>query len=262
MYTSKLGTVAAGLFLLGSTSAFSADLYGGPRGSMKDDAPAQSSCSGDRFAGFYAGANVGVAAHGTKWEETFADFPDYQDNPLSQTRTGFTGGGQIGYNRVRCNTLFGIEGDFNLADINSRTDHFHAPTGALTNDWLRLSDSMRSFATLRARMGFVADHTLFYATGGLAWANLKHHLDDINHINSGLVNPTFSEWKTGWTVGAGMEHALTERVSLKGEVLYMNFGNLKYSLNDAPAPDVYNFKNHSDAWTARVGVNFKLGEGR
>ena len=126
-----------------------------------------------------------------------------------------------------------------------------------------MSDQMRNFATLRARMGFVADRTLYYATGGLAWANLKHHMDDVAHINSGLDNPTISGWKTGWTVGLGMEHALTDRISLKGEALYMNFGNVKYSVSDnLTPPDVYEFKNRSEAYVARVGLNFKLGEGR
>jgi outer membrane immunogenic protein len=263
MLKSTLGLAALSLFLLGTTAASAADLYGGPRVSMKDDAPTERACSGDRFSGFYAGVNAGMASHDTKWEETFADFPDYQDNPLRKTNRSFTGGGQIGYNRVRCNALFGVEADFNLADISSRTDHYHAPTGANTNDWLRMSDQLRNFATLRARMGFVHDRTLFYATGGLAWANLKHHMDDVQHINSGLNNPTISGWKTGWTVGLGMEHAFTDRISLKGEALYMNFGSVKYTLqDDLNPPDIYNFKNRSDVYTARIGLNFKLGEGR
>ena len=262
MITLRAGLTAAGFLLAGTTSVLAADL-GGPRISMKDDAPshAEHACGGERFAGFYAGANAGLTGMSTKWQETFADFDDYQNTPLNKTRRGFSGGGQVGYNRARCNTVVGVEADFNFANLGGSTDHY-SPAGPAVG-YLNLNDRMRNFATLRGRMGFVADQTLFYATGGLAWANLKHQLNDINHIDAGLVNPVFDGWKAGWTVGAGLERALSEVVSIKAEALYMNFGKRSYDMFDsARPPDPYSFKNNTNAWNARIGVNFKLGEVR
>ena len=71
----------------------------------------------------------------------------------------------------------------------------------------------------------------------------------------------YSGWKQGWTLGAGFEHALTEVISLKGEALYMDFGKRSYSFNDsATPPDFYAFQTRTDVWSARVGLNFKLGD--
>ena len=264
-------TLAAScLIMLGAGAASAADLYNsGPRISMKDgeaQAPYRA-CSGDRFAGFYAGATAGGTQARYSWEETFADFsPDYQDSPLKVTKSGFTAGGTLGYNMVRCNTLLGLEGDFNLNNISSSTNHFpnqpqFAGAGSAT-----INDSMKNFATLRARMGFVADRTLFFATAGFAWADLKHEMLDNNHFDAGTDDQRFSGWKAGWTVGGGMEHALTQSISLKAEALYMDFGRQDYSRNDSAnvallVPDVYNFSHHTSAVTARVGINFKLGGG-
>ncbi len=256
--------LAAAILILAGTAAVSAADLNGPRISMKDNAPASDArgCGAERFAGFYAGINGGLTSLHTKWEETFADFDDYQTSPLSKVRRGFSGGGQVGYNRARCNTVLGVEADFNFANLGGSTDHYSPAYYASgpSIGYLNLSDRMRNFGTLRARMGFVADHTLFYATGGLAWANLKHQLNDINHIDGGLTNPSFDGWKAGWTVGAGFERALTEVVSLKAEALYMDFGKRNYDMADsAVPPDPYSFRNHANVWNARVGLNFKLG---
>ena len=264
MLKSTTTLVAAGITLLSAHVASAADLNGGPRISMKDDAPAAHAraCSGDRFAGFYAGVNGGLTALETKWQETFADFDDYQSKPLERRHAGFSGGGQIGYNRVRCNFLVGVEADYNFSNIGSGADHLPPQGPGL--GYARISDHIKDYATLRGRMGFVADRTLFYATGGLAWANLRHELQDVGHFD-GLTspNPILNGWKGGWALGAGFEHALTEMISLKGEGMYMDFGKREYAFQDSAVPaDPYAFRNHAGLWTARVGLNIKLGDFR
>ena len=267
--TKLRSTVAlSALLLLGAGAASAADLNnGGPRVSMKDEAPAPyRACSGDRFAGFYAGATAGMTAFNSKWEETSNDFGgSFLGAPQKNTDAGFTGGGTLGYNRVRCNTLFGIEADFNFADIGG--EKVYLGPGVNTGG-VGVINKLGDYATLRARLGFVADRTLFYATGGLAWADLRHALNDsypnsLGNVHYGISGPApdFNNWKLGWTVGGGFETAVTERISLKGEALYMDFGSRKYGFNDVGTPpDPYTFSNHTNAVTARVGINFKLGD--
>jgi outer membrane immunogenic protein len=261
----RTGLAAGGIMLLGAGSALAADL-GGPRISMKDSEPAEHArpCSGERFSGFYAGGTVGITNLNSKWEETFADFnPDYQDSPLKTTRSGASGGLTLGYNRVRCNFLIGVESDFNFTHISGSNDHYPRQPGFAGPGFGRITDSMGNYATLRARMGFVADRTLFYATGGLAWAKLSHSLLDFGHFGQ-QPNPfEVNGWKAGWAIGGGFEHALTQAVSLKGEALYMDFGRRDYGFIDdptLPVPDFYSFRTRQNAVTARIGINFKLGD--
>ncbi len=257
-------SLAAGSLLLLAAGAASAADLNGPRLSIKDSEPAAPyrACSGDRFAGAYLGGNIGLTNLNSNWEETFADFnPDYQDSPLKTTRSRGSAGLTAGYNFVRCNFLLGIEGDYNFAHISGSTNHFPSQASLAGPGYAHITDGMKDFATLRGRLGYVAHSTLFYATGGLAWANLNHQLQDINHFDGGNQNPTFSGWKQGWTVGGGFEHALTEMISLKGEALYMDFGKRSYSFTDsAPPPgDFYAFQTRTNVTTARLGINFKLG---
>ena len=258
-------SLAAGsLLLLAAGAAAAADLNG-PRLSIKDSEPGAPyrACSGDRFAGAYLGGNIGLTNLNSKWEETFADFdPDYQDSPLKTTRSRGSVGLTAGYNWVRCNFLIGIEGDYNFTGVGGSTNHFPNQASLAGPGSALITDSMRNFATLRGRLGFVAHSTLFYATGGLAWANLKHRLDDLGHFNGGspIPQPDFNGWKQGWAVGGGFEHALTEMISLKGEALYMGFGKRNYSFVDSAVPaDFYSFQTRSNVVTARLGINFKLG---
>jgi opacity protein-like surface antigen len=67
-----------------------------------------------------------------------------------------------------------------------------------------------------------------YVTGRLAWA--RHEFDYDQEFLPNLVT-NFNQSKThfGWTIGAGVEVLLTERVSAKIEYAYADFGDERYS---------------------------------
>src|SRR5262249_60816460 len=85
------------------------------------------------------------------------------------TDDSFTAGAQIGYNLQKGCTLFGIEADWNWADLNADTRILPilAPAG-LNNT---LGTRIENFGTIRTRTGVVVDQLLLYVTGGLAWAD-------------------------------------------------------------------------------------------
>ena len=78
---------------------------------------------------------------------------------------------------------------------------------------------MNYLATLRARAGWAADNTLLYVTGGFAAAEMEF---------GGLVGPwpyvndSDTQWTYGWTIGGGIEYAVTENFSVGLEYLYMH----------------------------------------
>jgi opacity protein-like surface antigen len=87
------------------------------------------------------------------------------------------------------------------------------------------------FGTLTGRVGTTfGDHgrTLVYAKGGLAW--IDDNVDIVtNNAESGNFGPpnatssaSFSQW--GWTVGAGVEYALTGNWSARIEYDFLGFG--------------------------------------
>ena len=73
----------------------------------------------------------------------------------------------------------------------------------------------------RGRLGIAVDRALFYATGGAAFAEFKDTY--IGAAGAGLATP--SHTRVGYTVGGGVEYAITTQWSLRAEYRYSDFGS-------------------------------------
>ncbi|MEZ0167545.1 outer membrane protein [Microvirga sp. TS319] len=62
--------------------------------------------------------------------------------------------------------------------------------------------------------------------------------------------------KTGFMIGAGTEHRLTQNVSLKTETLYYNLEDETLTLARSVSQATYRFKN--DGWISRIGLNVRF----
>lgn len=189
------------------------------------------------WTGFYVGLNGGGAFGG---DDKFGLHSG--DTFLGKfgkiEGSGFFGGGQIGYNyQVDPNWVIGLEADFQGANIHD----------TVTNDGAHGSSKINWFGTLRPRVGYAYDNTLFYGTGGLAYGHIdyKGSLDGVG---------SFSEDKTkaGWVLGAGVEHAFTDNVTAKLEYQYVDFGSF------TAGGDALSSKATADFHSIRVGVNYKF----
>lgn len=150
---------------------------------------------------------------------------------------GGFGGGQIGYNWQRDRIVFGIEGDFQGADISGSAFTFDGDTAHSDMNW---------FSTVRGRLGFASGPWLLYATGGLAIADVDNRVTFINA-------PSFhdSDTLTGYAVGGGLEWKFAQNWSAKAEYLYLGLGNSTLHNSDGDALTVNN-----DVQTVRVGLNY------
>jgi outer membrane immunogenic protein len=110
------------------------------------------------------------------------------------------------------------------------------------------------FATARGRLGFAADHVLFYGTGGWFGANF----DSSVHQNVGVViNTSSTGFQPGWTAGGGVEWALAPRWSLKGEYLHYKTEDQRIGgtfTGGGAAIQFFNARNTGDL--VRGGVNY------
>src|SRR5262245_1296620 len=164
-------TGLVGLVLLsiaGPTSAADLPAYKAPP-------PPKPSCA--RFAGLYAGGNVGWVRYNANLEDrnNFVSFPfaiggtsTYTGNASSTTY-----GAQVGYNFQYHCMVFGAEADWSWAnaDVDSvaHPNFLGAPAAVGT-----VNGHLKSFTTLRTRAGIVIDQLLLYITGGAAWMKTSH----------------------------------------------------------------------------------------
>jgi outer membrane immunogenic protein len=73
---------------------------------------------------------------------------------------------------------------------------------------------------------------------------------------------SYSQTRVGWTIGAGIEQAFTDRVSAKLEYLHFDLGSAGYNViqlaGATPLPGVWTASTRVSGDIFRVGVNVKL----
>jgi outer membrane immunogenic protein len=147
---------------------------------------------------------------------------------------GIAGGIYIGYNFDAAPFIFGIEADaslLNAQDSDAQDPAFFSP---FING---LKTDIYGIETLRARLGVANGRAFFYGTGGLAVGQIKDSYTFINTDDG--FSELISDRKTGvgFALGAGLEYALSDRVSLRAEYLYVNLGTHKFSPDDSRPAD-------------------------
>jgi outer membrane immunogenic protein len=192
------------------------------------------------WAGWYIGAHAGAA-----WQQTNASTTDDKKAFANTTfsKTGFIGGGQIGYNWQHGNFVFGLEGDISgLSGNNSgeSSKHHNAYQYASKINWL---------STVRGRFGLAVGDTMAYMTAGVAFGGVKSTLT-IDHDDSYSNTKT----RTGWTVGGGVEHMLSRNWTIGLEGLFVDLG--KSSVAGGDSSKTGKFQNQ--AIIGRVKLNYKF----
>ncbi|MFL5196081.1 MAG: outer membrane protein [Microvirga sp.] len=163
--------------------------------------------------------------------------------------------------------------------------------GNNSNDW---------FATARLRVGYAFDRVLVYATGGIAFTDDSGNNRGFGGFNSGAQLPAAfyvspgaaltgsfvtngngvfgksNSNDTGWVLGAGVEYAWTNNLTVKLEGLWVSMDNGKNNNNFAFANGIVgvsntgaairgtgfgfnNNNNDNEFFVARVGINYKFG---
>jgi outer membrane immunogenic protein len=166
--------------------------------------------------GFYLGGVFGGVASSTR--ATGVDATAANAGELGNNGTGFTAGGQVGYNwMIAPKWVVGVEGDISYIGVDHMSNNFAnsvlsaAPAAyAVDTSWI---------ATARGRIAYNTGPALLYATGGGAWVNTK----DTFIGPAGAVSS--SKTLSGWTVGGGIETVLWGNWSSKTEYLYVDAGN-------------------------------------
>jgi outer membrane immunogenic protein len=193
-------------------------------------APPQVAAPAYNWSGFYVGVNGGGGWGTSSWDSTG-----------SFNLSGAVVGGTAGMDRQIGHAVLGLEGDVDWSNLKGTATTLACPAGCTTNnDWL---------ATVRGRAGYAFDRFLPYVTGGLA-------VGDIKAATPGFAGAT--QTTAGWTVGGGVELALTNNWTAKAEYLHVDLGNMNCGFSCGVVAN-NNVSLKSDV--VRGGVNFRFGGG-
>jgi len=184
----------------------------------------------------------------------------------SITDSGFTGGIQAGYNWQINYLVYGLETDFGALKLNGSRQasglygagspfvgagNSYTVGSSFETDWL---------FTFRGRFGFaLPSNLLAYVTGGLALTRIGIN-NSFRDSVGGVETASGSGQKTGWTVGGGLEWAISKHWTVKGEYLYLNFGQVTTSGIIRVGAYAQGISTSADltAQVARLGVNYKF----
>jgi outer membrane immunogenic protein len=219
------------------------------------------------WTGFYIGANAGGV-----WSR--AEF-DYAAAPAGfpggavaintagtnrYDRSGFTGGGQIGYNWQMGQFVWGLEADIQYTDVKGGATI--AIPGFVAGTAVTQSYKSEWLSTVRGRLGVAFDRVLVYGTGGLAVAEVNW-ADTVVFPASATFNAASNnDTRVGWAAGGGIEWAFAPNWSVKGEALYVDLGRTSYaSSNSNPVLFPLATISHNHRLTeviARAGINYRF----
>jgi outer membrane immunogenic protein len=177
------------------------------------------------WTGLYVGGNLGWA---------FGNFDNQAGGTgLGTSANGVGGGLYTGYNyQVSPNVVVGAEADFSLTDLEENR----------TNGGINLRSKSDWNSNIRGRVGYSFDRYLVYGAGGLAIADLELSGNGDKDSKTAL----------GWTLGAGGEAAITDKVSARLDYTYQDFGSQDFNLNGTGVSSEFNNSQ------VRMGLGYKF----
>jgi outer membrane immunogenic protein len=203
------------------------------------------------WTGFYLGVNAGLGLG--------RDLTRSSYNPFVATTHAPTN--QLGYNKQFGNWVLGLETDIQAAGMKSHSciDNCNLPAFAIQQtqklDW---------FGTARGRAGLATGPVLSYVTGGFAYGGGSTVVTQSNALFVVPINTaTFSDTRTGWTLGSGVEASLGGNWTAKAEYLYLDLGTRRGSVTVVNA-----FAGGTSTTTTtsrlqehiyRAGLNYRFG---
>jgi len=176
------------------------------------------------WTGYYAGLQGGYGWGRSDMSSTggapFSASPDLDG--------GFIGGHVAGLWQFD-QAVLGAQADLNYSSIGRATDLGAGDSAGADVKW---------FGSVDALAGYAMDRVLVYGIGGVAFAGIEASRNGVADTRSDV----------GWTLGAGVDYALTDKFVVGAQYRYYDFGSEHFDIPDDRDQDV---KLHT------LGVNLR-----
>jgi outer membrane autotransporter protein len=240
-----------------------------PEARMYTKAPAAAPLPG--WAGFYVGGFAGGAwagnvtatelAPGSGQAASFNGIGTQSSYGLAPSGIG---GLTSGYNYQAGSLVAGLEAEGGYLRLNGSAPFFANPdtvSSAKIGDW---------YAALTGRLGYAVGPALVYGKGGTAIVDVTESVID-GHFLDCTATPCRTVAAMGinpigvtWIAGTGLEYALSNNWSVKGEYLALGTRATDPTtgpglVRGSPAPQVFNWQHDIPlVQTAKIGLNYKM----
>lgn len=229
------------------------------------------------WTGFYLGGHVGMLTGS-------AHFSDPAGATLygnDVTTPGFAGGLQGGYNwQLDSRWVTGVEAAGSILSTQGNNTCLQSSAFVIASN---CKSTPREVATFTGRLGYLTEpngRTMIFGRGGAAWMRGDYSANPNNSDFPAAVTTTgdpveqghpstmsASTW--GWTIGAGVEHALSPRWSVVASYDYLRFGGASLTtpqtISAAPDGTVTSVPGGGssaitqDMHLVKLGLNYRWG---
>lgn len=160
--------------------------------------------------------------------------PSHVDNAPD----GYVGGLGLGYNWQHAALVYGLEAGLwggNIRQTGSTSGRQPVGNANSVSSAIDLENKIDRMLLLRARLGYAHGNWLLYGSAGIVSAELRSRLsasETIHGLTAGITTalPGSTAGRSeqlGWTAGCGLEYALSEKWSLRGDYQYYDLGRTK-----------------------------------
>lgn len=215
---------------------------------------------GARFSHTWSGPYAGVHAG---WGQAQANytfgpgsgyFGPASGGPFTDKPDGWLAGLQLGYNQQIGPLVLGLEAATSVGRLKSLSHARAFPANLVSADYDTRTDWI---GAITPRIGLAANAWHIYAKGGAAAAQVSSSL---RTESTGMGCPciyTFNEkaYYAGWTVGGGVEYALTPNWIFGVDYSYYDFGSAKYGGLASPTSAAYSVDLTASTILARISYN-------
>jgi len=216
------------------------------------------------WTGCYVGGYVGGATPSRSVTATDLNGYNGPDSWTYKPDSSVIGGGTLGCNYQTGQFVFGLEGEGGYMSLKGAALDPLSPFLPLdTTSSTKIGDW---YAMVTGRAGIAWDRTLFYVKGGVAFVNISTSVVDPilqpvvgNTITANGANTT----KATWTIGGGIEYALSDAWSLKGEYMYIAIPSVDNDCGIATVGGGRFCWSHDlpGVHTAKFGINYHFNAG-
>ncbi len=171
------------------------------------------------WTGFYAGFSRGYGGGFSNADVTLAGPGLFVATNTGNRASGFTVGGQLGYNYQFGNLVLGLETDMQWSDIKASHQATTVASAASGYTYADIRHGINWFGTTRGRLGYAFGRVMPYVTGGVAYGEVEAR--GVQAAAGALISGARTETTVGWAAGAGAEVAVTDNVTARAEYVYV-----------------------------------------
>lgn len=207
------------------------------------------------WTGPYAGGSLNLTTFTTETSDYWCWYACDAPGTVAQDITLSLNGGYDW--QLNGGLVLGVELDYSTGLDEEENIRWNG--GVRGADW---TDELNNVISLRGRMGVAVNQSLLYVTAGFSQADVSHKAQEVDQSDPNVYTAEYDDTVSGYVFGAGVEHMLTDAVSLKAEYTvsqYESTGGECWKRTNDPT-SVCNPGENDDAvhWKSTVDM-FKIG---